>query len=182
MASEILEKVIVNFTQGADYLQNIGKLVQEAENAKDTAIVRADQAKNSADQAKESANAAKSYANAAEQSAQDAATSANGAYTSSTQAHMYAETAFGASAPAWDANETYNYPTVVAYTDGHTYRCVGINVTGTDIPGDSDKWVGITLDTDDFFDVDFEGRYMPSLYPTFSSKWGLDALGNIEPI
>jgi hypothetical protein len=95
---------------------------------------------------------------------------------------MYAQTAFGASAPAWDSSETYNYPTVVAYTDGMTYRCVGQNVTGSDVPGSSDKWVSITLDSDNFFEVDFEGRFMPSLYPTFSAKWNLDGNGNIEPV
>jgi hypothetical protein len=41
--------------------------------------------------------------------------------------------------------------------------------------------VRLTLDSDDFWEEDEEGRYMPSLYPTFSNRWVLDSNGNIEP-
>ena len=176
------EKIVVNFTQGVDYLQKVGVLAQQAETAKDTAVVGANSARSSATTATNAAKIASDSANEAKQSAEIAKAQADMAEISSQQAETYAQTAFGASAPAWDSSETYNYPQCVAYTDGMTYRCVGTNVTGSDIPGSSDKWVSITLNTDNFFDVDIEGRFMPSLYPTFSAKWVLDGNGNIEPV
>ena len=181
MADSIVEKIVVNFTQGNDYIQTVGKLAQKAEEAKDTAVLYGNQARSSALQAEQSATNAANSALEAAGYATTAGNEANSAQTASQQASMYAQTAFGASAPAWDNTETYNYPTVVAYTDGYTYRCVGTNVDGTEIPGESSDWVRITLDTDDFWEEDSEGRYMPSLYPVFATRWALDAQGNIEP-
>lgn len=178
----VSDKIVVNFTQGIDYLQKVGKLAEQAEVAKDTAVVNANIARSSALTATNAAESASNSAEEAKQYADKATVQAEMSETSSQQAEMYAQTAFSASAPAWDSTATYNYPTVVAYTDGMTYRCVGQNVTGSDVPGSSDKWVSITLDTDNFFEIDFEGRYMPSLYPTFASKWDLDGNGNIEPV
>ena len=117
---------------------------------------------------------------AAKASEEAAALSETAAHTSETQAAGYAATAFGASAPAWSNTATYNYPDVVAYTDGKTYRCVGTNVTGTDVPGSSNQWVAITLDMDDFWEVDINGGYMPSLSPMYSASWELDGNGDIE--
>ena len=42
----------------------------------------------------------------------------------------YAAAAFGAAAPAWDSSATYSYPDVVAFTNGHTYRCIGTGISG----------------------------------------------------
>jgi len=44
---------------------------------------------------------------------------------------------------AWDSGTTYNFPDLVARPDGHTYRCIGTNVTGT-APESSIQWVRIT--------------------------------------
>jgi hypothetical protein len=42
MANAVLsEKIVVNFTQGTDYIQTVGKLAQKAEEARDTAVVNA---------------------------------------------------------------------------------------------------------------------------------------------
>lgn len=182
MANAVMtEKIVVNFTQGTDYIQTVGKMAQKAEEARDTAIVNANVAMSYANQANQSAINASNSADSAASSATNALNSANSANTASQQANMYAESAFGASAPAWDSTATYNYPECVAYTDGNTYRCVGANVGSADVPGNSPQWVRITLDTDDFWEEDSEGRYMPSLYPTFATRWVLDAQGNIEP-
>lgn len=44
----------------------------------------------------------------------------------------------------WDSSATYNYPDLVAYTDGHTYRCIGTNASGAPAPPDSELWVRVT--------------------------------------
>lgn len=168
------EQVIVNFMQGPDYAKEAAQSAQSAAQSATNASLSADNAKNSADKAADSAK-----------DAADSATAAAGQATlaqgSSKNAEMYAKTAFSASAPAWDGTATYNYPTVVAYTDGFTYRCIGQNVTGADIPGQSDKWQILSLNADDFFEEDSQGRYMPTLSPTFATRWVLDGNGNIEP-
>ena len=183
------DKIVVNFIQGPDYATSAAQSAQEAKESAANAL----QSENNAYLYQTMANAAKEYAitcrDEAEASAQAAANSetnasnsATAAHTSETQAAGYASTAFGASAPAWSNTATYNYPDVVAYTDGKTYRCVGTNVTGADVPGVSNQWVAITLDTDDFWDVDIDGGYMPSLSPMYSASWELDGNGDIEPI
>jgi hypothetical protein len=149
------DKIYVNFTQGTDYVQKASKFAQQAEDAKNTAVINGNIARSSAISANNAANSAANSANAASQAAEVAT-------TASQQANMYAEMAFGAAAPAWNSSETYNYPQCVAYTDGKTYRCIGDDITGSDIPGQSDKWVSITLDA--------------------NKLWILDANGNIEPV
>ena len=182
------EQVIVNFMQGPDYAKEAAQSAQAAAQSATNASLSADNAKNSADKAADSASSAADSASSAADSASsaaDSATAAAGQATlaqgSSQNAEMYAQTAFSASAPAWDGTATYNYPTVVAYTDGFTYRCIGQNVTGADIPGQSDKWQILSLNADDFFEEDSQGRYMPTLSPTFATRWVLDGNGNIEP-
>lgn len=96
------------------------------------------------------------------------------------QASMSASIAFGATAPAWDSTTAYNYPTVVAFTDGNTYRCIGTSVAG-EYPNVSENWVRVTLDIEDFFDVDFEGGLMPALGCTYSGKFELDENRDIMP-
>lgn len=88
--------------------------------------------------------------------------------------------AAGTVAPAWSATETYSYPQVVAYTDGHTYRCIGENVTGK-TPHDTSSWVRCTTDNDDFWEIDMQGNYMPALHPHFSPYYELDGNGDIMP-
>ena len=45
---------------------------------------------------------------------------------------------------AWSAGTTYNFPDLVARPDGHTYRCLGENVTGLPVPESSAQWACIT--------------------------------------
>lgn len=83
-------------------------------------------------------------------------------------AEGYANIAFGASAPAWDAATTYNYPDVVAFTDGHTYRCTGSNVLGASYSPVTSKqdWQRISVEQGrQFFEHDENGDYTPTLDP-----------------
>ena len=175
MADVVGNVLAINFVQGPDYLQDVAVSKAEAENA-------AARAKTSELNALGSANKAKQSENIAVASAEAAKVSEEHAKTSEERAAAYATTAFGASAPAWSDTATYNYPAVVAYTDGNTYRCIGTDVTGTDIPGDSDKWFKLTLDLDDFWEIDMWGGYMPTEMPMYSSSWTLDVNGDLEPI
>jgi len=109
-----------------------------------------------------------------------AANSALGAASSAVSAAASASTAFAASAAAYSATTTYNYPTVVAYTDGNSYRCVGTSVVGEN-PDDSSNWVRITSNTNDFFVYDDDGDLMPSNNPTYSKTWELDTNLDIMP-
>ena len=183
------DKIVVNFIQGPDYATSAAQSAQEAKESAANAL----QSENNAYLYQTMANASKEYAKtcadnakaselAAKASEEAAALSEAAADTYQEQASAYAATAFGASAPTWSNTATYNYPDVVAYTDGKTYRCVGTNVTGTDVPGSSNQWVAITLDMDDFWEVDINGGYMPSLSPMYSASWELDGNGDIEPI
>ena len=58
----------------------------------------------------------------------------------------------------WDIGTTYNFPTLVARPNGHTYRCIGNGVIGEPVPEDSAHWVAITslvsIATDDSLWVD----------------------------
>jgi hypothetical protein len=188
MSTNATQVLQVDFIQGADFAGKASKAAAEA-------LLSAEHAHNSETKAKQSEVNAKASELAAAQSEANAKASELAAKASEDNAHdsevaadtyqeqagAYAETAFGASAPAWDSTETYNYPQVVAYTDGKTYRCVGTNVTGSDVPGSSNKWVAITLDTDDFWDIDIDGGYMPSLSPMYSASWEIDGNGDLEP-
>jgi hypothetical protein len=184
-ATQVLE---VNFIQGADFAGEAKKAAEEAalsathaHNSEVKAKASEEAAAQSEANAKVSEDNAKSCELAAKASEDNAKASETAADTYQEQAGAYAETAFGASAPAWDSTATYNYPQVVAYTDGKTYRCVGTNVTGSDVPGSSNKWVAITLDTDDFWDIDSNGDYMPSVSPTYSASWAIDGNGDLMP-
>ena len=96
------------------------------------------------------------------------------------EAGNYSATAYAASAKAWNAANTYNYPDVVAYTDGNTYRCIGDSIIG-EKPSESLNWVKVTLDGENYFETDETGNLMPTISPTYSSRWELDENGDIEP-
>ena len=96
------------------------------------------------------------------------------------EAGNYSATAYAASAKAWNAANAYNYPDVVAYTDGNTYRCIGDNIIG-EKPQESLNWVKVTLDGENYFEIDETGNLMPTISPTYSSMWELDENGDIEP-
>lgn len=137
-------------------------------------------AENSATDAANSEANAINASNSATASATISTTKASEAAISATNAASSAANAFAATAPAWSATTTYNYPTVVAYTDGYTYRCIGTNVVG-DIPSTSINWVRLAIVTNDFFDIDENGDLMPALSPTYSSDFELDQNGDIMP-
>jgi hypothetical protein len=96
--------------------------------------------------------------------ATNAATSESNAATSETNAQTAAtEAAASANATAYDNGTTYDYPDTVIFTDGNTYRCLGVGIIGED-PNDSVNWIVLTLAGGVI------GNY-PSTLPTF----GLDA-------
>jgi hypothetical protein len=191
-ATQVLE---VNFIQGADFAGEAKRAAEEATLSATHAHnseVKAKASEEAAAQSEANAKVSENNAKASEDNAQaselaakasekNAAQSETAADTYQQQAAIYAATAFGASAPAWNVNATYNYPQCVAYTDGKTYRCVGTNVTGSDVPGQSDKWVSIILDTNDFWEIDEHGGYMPALFPTYSTSWEIDGNGDLMP-
>ena len=109
--------------------------------------------------------------------AEDSATSANSAATDATAA---ANLAFGATAPAWDPLETYDYPDVVAGSDGATYRCTGTGIT-TDPTTDQSNWKALVLVMLSTFEDDVLGDLMPVESPIESYGWEIDASGDIMP-
>ena len=109
--------------------------------------------------------------------AEDSATSANSAATEATAA---ANLAFGATAPAWDPLETYDYPDVVAGSDGATYRCTGTGIT-TDPTTDQSSWKALVLVMLSTFEDDVLGDLMPVESPIESYGWEIDASGDIMP-
>jgi len=90
--------------------------------------------------------------------------------------------AFGAAAPAWDSGTVYNFPDVVAFTNGHTYRCIGTNITSAPningIDNETD-WTRITVAPDGFFEIDENGDLMPMITPLTSEFFVLDENGDI---
>ena len=133
--------------------------------------------------AEKSANEAQKSANEHERAllqADEATKQALIAIEKAREAGNYSATAYAASAKAWNAANTYNYPDVVAYTDGNTYRCIGTTVKG-EIPSSSAYWVKVTLDGENFFEIDEVGNLMPTISPTYSSRFELDSNGDIMP-
>jgi hypothetical protein len=144
----------------------------------DEVLHAADIAVAAASSAADAAAATASDALAALGAAEDAAGSAAAASAAESMAVQYGAIAFAASAPAWDAGETYNYPDVVAYTDGMSYRCKGVGVTGVAPPSDTDLWTAITVAGGSFFEIDDDGAYMPAAYPSYGDQL---ATPNIVP-
>jgi len=101
------------------------------------------------------------------------------------KAAEYSTAAFGAAAPAWSATGIYSYPDVVTFTNGHTYRCIGTNVSGASSApsiGGVDNvtyWTRITMDVTGFFELDLYGDLMPMIYPVASLVFELDENGDI---
>lgn len=108
--------------------------------------------------------------------------SENNAESAATDAAQSATEAFGAAAPAWDSGVTYNYPDVITFTNGHTYRCIGTNVTSApNVDGIDNEidWTRITVSVDGFFEVDTNNDLMPMIAPLNSGYWILDTNGDI---
>lgn len=76
-------------------------------------------------------------------------------------AEEHATLAFAAAAPAWDAAAAYDYPTVVAWRDGHSYRAVAPSL-GQE-PPDSPAWVRVTVGRGFLFEQDLDGDIIPAL-------------------
>jgi len=88
----------------------------------------------------------------------------------------------GIAAPlAWDDTATYNYPDIVAYTDGYTYRCVGTSVTGTDVPGQSTQWVSLMYGIG-AWQLDANQDLMPAAAMIGDDDWEYDAQGDLMPM
>ena len=148
-------------TEAAASKQNAAVSEQNAEESKTAAEIAASGA---ADSLQESQSLLASTAEYARQAAQDAA----GIHE--------------AAIPAWDATTVYSYPTVVAYTDGMNYRCIGENVPAGTRPTTSNAWVRITsANGDDFFEIDMHGGIQPRINPTYAASWELDTNGDIQP-
>lgn len=93
-----------------------------------------------------------------------------------------ATTLEGIAAPfAWDDTATYNYPDIVAYTDGYTYRCVGTNVTGADVPGQSTAWVSLMYGIG-AWQLDAKQDLMPAAAMIGDDDWEYDEQGNLMPM
>ena len=96
-----------------------------------------------------------------------------------------ASSAFGAAADPWDESTSYSYPDVVAFTNGHTYRCIGTDVIGADkapnINGTDNVlyWTRVTAPPEGFFELDENGDVMPRLVPVASEIFMLDENGDI---
>lgn len=128
-----------------------------AEIVADTSVASA--AATAADAAKSESLTARDLALAAKTAAQNAADSAVTAKDATLAA---------AQVLPWDATKTYNYPDLAAYTDGHTYRCIGSYVTGAPAPSDSNMWVRVSVvenpNVDDFYDGGYFKDSTPVLF------------------
>ena len=111
-------------------------------------------------------------AKAAEYSKEDAQSAAEEAMAAAASASAFA-------APAWNAEESYSYPDVVAYTDGYTYRCIGTNVIGLTPADNPDVWIIQTQKS--FFDTDSKGDVMPAIIAAYDDEWELDTQGDMMP-
>jgi len=164
-----------------DYLTenttDLTDLVDQARESAESAAVSQQAATTSASNAATVvSNVAVSESNAAA-SQQAAANSAIEAAQSAAEAEVSAQ---AVSPSAYDSATTYNFPDVVAYTDGYTYRCIGTNVTGED-PSTSSNWARITTVYGDFFDTDINEDLMPASSPQYSNDFDLDSNGDIMP-
>lgn len=160
----ILHKIAtatIEFIKEAINITTLNK--QEAQEA---ALKAAQEAENSRLSASEALLAASNAQNSAEQA--------------SDYAHQSEQSAQAISPEAYDSDKVYNYPDVVAYIDGETYRCVGQNVQGEN-PDISPNWVRIAGIKNDFWDIDIDGGLMPAINPTYSEDFVLDSNGDIMP-
>ena len=165
---------IVMMLQETIYRANLAPISAQ-ESAKQAALALT-YAYKAADEAQKSANEHERAALQADEATKQALI----AIGKAREAGNYSATAYAASAKAWNAANTYNYPDVVAYTDGNTYRCIGTTVKG-EIPSSSAYWVKVTLDGENFFEIDEVGNLMPTISPTYSSRFELDSNGDIMP-
>lgn len=172
---------IIMMLQETVYRANLSSIdVQIATQQANLATQQANKAKQEADRAENEKELAKAEAEKATNQADIATSNANNAMEKANLAGTYASQAFAATAPAWEETKTYSYPEVVAYKDGNSYRCIGESVKNEN-PALSSNWVKITLDGENFFEIDEYGNIMPGISPVYSSAWELDINGDIMP-
>lgn len=156
----------------------------EANRAATAAKNSASEAQASAEKASEEATKAENSANNSEMQADRAQSEANNAQQSAIQSGNYAlqaqQSAMAVAPEAYDPEKTYNFPDVVAYTDGETYRCIGNSVIG-ESPDTSNSWVRIAGIENDFWDIDINGDVMPAINPAYAYDFVLDNNGDIMP-
>lgn len=111
-------------------------------------------------------------AKVAEDSKEDAQSAAEEAMAAAASASAFA-------APAWNVEDSYSYPDVVAYTDGYTYRCIGSDVIGLTPADNPEAWVIQTQKS--FFDTDSKGDVMPAVIAAYDDEWELDTQGDMMP-
>jgi hypothetical protein len=195
MDEKVSRAILVEMGDGMtpeDFSYDLKNLKNYKNEAAESATSAAESAKASATSAGNSADSAEAAANSATQ----ASVSASGAAatlqegqsileSTAEYARQVAQEAAGiheAAIPAWDPETVYSYPTVVAYTDGNNYRCIGEEVEAGTVPPTSNAWVRITtISGDDFWEIDLNGGVQPRVNPTYAACWTLDADGNIEP-
>lgn len=173
--------------QGVDNLdmQELENRLVQAIDAKDEAKIQAQNSLNSALKAEAIKNQTQNIADKAVEQTQNIANDAiektqNSVTQASDYAHQAQESAQAISPEAYSPDKIYNFPDVVAYIDGETYRCIGQNVQGEN-PNTSPNWVRIAGIKDDFWDIDEYGNLMPALNPIYSPTFELDSEGNIMP-
>ena len=118
----------------------------------------------------------------------NAMNSATAAHISAMVAQDSAAVAFGTSASVWNAFTVYSFPDVVAYIDGHTYRCRG-ECVGPDQPPvvegveNTTYWTRLTLAYGNIFEYDENQDLMPAMAILFPwiGPFELDENGDIMP-
>jgi hypothetical protein len=108
MADIISQKLVVNFSNGPDYLAKVGVLAQEAKEARDTAVDAAEVAKDYANSAANSANTANNSALSASSSADNALLYAQNAQDSANAAQAFATSAQASADSAADSAQQAN--------------------------------------------------------------------------
>ena len=163
-------------------IKNLKVYRDEAEESAAEAAASKNAAAVSEQNAAESETAAEIAASGAADSLQESQSLLASTAEYARQAAQEAAGIHEAAIPAWDAETVYSYPTVVAYTDGQNYRCIGENVPAGTIPTTSNAWVRITsANGDDFFEIDMHGGIQPRINPTYAASWELDTNGDMQP-
>lgn len=169
-------KRIINKEDPSYYTTQSKQFAEAAEQSAKNAQLADTEAENHAENARNAADSAER----AEENASDSKDQSKG-YRD--EAEAFAKTAQGASAKAWDETASYHYPDVVAGPDGKTYRATADTSPG-ERPGESEKWMPLTVDlTNDFWEADGNGDFMPADIVKYShgDGWELDGNGDIMP-
>ena len=125
-------------------LQENEQIRIEAQEARDEALTIKEDTQILYDNTATARDAAVLAKSEAEQYRNESMACAHAASVSAASAEDYKDlTVAAAQVLPWDIETTYNFPDLVARPNGHTYRCIGNDVTGTE-PENSVQWVCIT--------------------------------------